>query len=307
MDVLTDVLNTLRLKSSVYYRSQISTRDWSLRFNATQGAMFHVIDQGECFLEFAAEGQSGSEALHEGDLVVLPQGSAHVVSQQPHTAPLVSIQLDRDYPVYHHQHYPGDGAMTTLICGLFDFAHHNRYPLIAFMPALLRFTGDQCREAGLDATLRLIREESKRARPGVQTLLNRLSDVLFVQVVRLWLDDPSTQVRGWLGALQDALVGQALALIHSQPGHNWTVASLARGVAMSRSAFAERFTLLVGQSPYQYLIHWRMQTALMLMDENHLPLGEIALRVGYESEAAFHKAFKREMGISPGAYRRSLT
>jgi AraC-like DNA-binding protein len=306
MDVLTDVLNTLRLKGSVYYRSQISTCNWSLRFNATQGAMFHVIDQGGCFLQLGPESRM-RQALCEGDLVVLPHGSAHIVSQQPDTPPMVNIQLDRDYPVYHHEYYPGDSTTTTLICGLFDFADQNRYPLLTFMPALVRFTGEQCREAGLDATLRLIRHESQTARPGVQTLLNRLSDVLFVQVVRLWLDDPTSEQRGWLGALRDLQIGRALALIHSQPGHPWTVASLAREVAMSRSAFAERFTLLVGQSPFQYLVHWRMQTALTLMDEHQLPLSEIALRVGYESEAAFHKAFKREMGVSPGAYRRSLS
>lgn len=302
MDVLTDVLDTLRLKSSVYYRSDIATVNWSLHFKPTRGAMFHMLDRGSCYV--TVEG-SDPVLLQQGDLVVLPAGSAHHISDRPGLPAMISIQLDRDYPVYHAQRYGEGEARTTLICGLFDFEHQNRYPLFTLMPSLIHILREHSRSSGLESTLCLIAHESRLQQPGTTTLLRRLSDVLFVQMVRLWMDDPTQITRGWFKALRDPAIGQALSLIHAAPATAWTVERLAKEVAMSRSAFAACFSELMGEGPFQYLTRWRMQTALKLMENPQQSLTQVAEQVGYESSAAFHRAFKRYFGTNPGAYRRA--
>jgi len=303
MDVLTDVLNTLRLKSSVYYRSDIAKHDWSLRFNATPGAMFHVLQKGHCIAQVDG---GGSVVLHEGDVLVLTQGHRHILSDRVDLVPMIAIQLDQDYPVFHRQQYGDGDPTTTLICGVFDFEHQHRFPLLASMPAVLHIPHEHSQRAGLDATLNLIARESALQRAGTTTLIKRLSDVLFIQVVRLWMEDPTTIARGWLKALQDPAIGHTLSLIHAAPEADWTVEKLARSVAMSRSGFAARFSELVGETPFQYLTRWRMQTAITLMADSRLSLQAVALRVGYDSEGAFHRAFKRHIGMNPGQHRRRV-
>jgi len=305
IDALTHVLNALRLKSSVYCRSEISTVNWSLLFNATPCAAFHVVEQGQCVLQIEATDET--ILLNAGDFLMLPHGDSHFVSQQMNTPPMIAIQLDEAIPQgVEIKQYLGQGEFTALVCGIFDFEHRNRYPLIAFMLRVIHIQAAQAQQAGLDAILRLIGKEAASARPGMETLLKRLADVLFVQVVRFWIDNPENEVRGWIGAMRDSQIGHSLNLIHGCPERDWTVASLAREVAMSRSAYAARFTELVGEAPFQYLTRWRMQTAMQLLDQEDLPLIAIAERVGYESEAAFHKAFKRTFGINPGMVRRNF-
>jgi len=156
---------------------------------------------------------------------------------------------------------------------------------------------------GVD-TLRFMAAEARELRPGGETVITRLADILVIQAIRSWIArDPAAQT-GWLGALRDQQIGRAIALVHRDPARNWTVASLAMAVGMSRSAFAARFSQLVGEPAVRYVTRWKMHAALMWLKEENAALSEIASRLGYESEAAFSRAFKRVVGISPGAARR---
>jgi AraC-like DNA-binding protein len=157
----------------------------------------------------------------------------------------------------------------------------------------------------IQSTLRLMAIEAKERRPGGETVITRLADILVIQAVRSWIaTDPAAQA-GWLGALQDRQIGHAIALIHREPARPWTVESLANEVAMSRSAFAARFTELVGEPAMHYVGRWRMHVASTWLKEEDAPLSEMASRLGYESEAAFSRAFRRFLGCAPGAVRRT--
>jgi AraC-like DNA-binding protein len=155
----------------------------------------------------------------------------------------------------------------------------------------------------IQSTLRLMAMEARELRAGGETVITRLADILVIQAIRSWIArDPAAQT-GWLGALRDKQIGRSIALIHRNPATAWTLASLAERVGMSRSAFAERFTQLVGESAMQYVVKWKMHTASLWIRENDVTLSEVASRLGYESEAAFSRAFKRVVGVSPGASR----
>ncbi len=305
MDVLTDVLNSLQLRGSLYCRSELSA-PWALHFLAHPTAVFHVVDRGQCWLKVL--GDEAAIQLSAGDLLVLPQGSEHLVADALGSTAFPPVRMDydayRECQIWHPNH---PGETTLLLCGSFHFEHADDHPLLSLLPRLIHIpcaTGDTV--AGLRTLLSLMAQEAGSKRPGSETLLRRLADALFVQVLRYWIENQREQAAGWLGALSDTQIGSALTLIHSQPSQAWSVASLATHVAMSRSSFAARFSTLVGEPPMEYLTRWRMSTAARLLRSNQLALVEIAERVGYESEVAFNKAFKRQVGVAPGAYRRQL-
>jgi AraC-like DNA-binding protein len=228
-----------------------------------------------------------------------------VLCDNPQTPP---VPLDRllpenqaGNPVIRHG---GGGAETQLICGSFQFENAAESPLLSLLPSLIHIRGNGSEaEDWLASTLQLLAFEARQARPGAKTVISRLTEIIFVQAVRAWMENQPAGQRGWLGALRDPQIGTALELIHHAPERPWSVATLAREVAMSRSPFAARFTALVGEPPLAYLTHWRMHRAARLLRSDSLSVGEVAERVGYESAAAFSKAFKRCFGQAPGAYR----
>jgi AraC-like DNA-binding protein len=200
----------------------------------------------------------------------------------------------------------GGGAQTLMTCGSFQFENGDHNPLLSLLPPLLHIPGGRARlTEWLEPTLRMLAHEARHPRHGSETLISRLIDIIFVQAVRAWVEDQPHDQGGWLGALRDQQIGAALGLIHREPHRDWSVAELAREVAMSRSIFAARFNSLVGAPPLTYLTRWRLRQAARMLAEERLSVGETALRVGYESEAAFSKAFKREFGQPPMAYRRN--
>ena len=200
----------------------------------------------------------------------------------------------------------GGGAGTTLVCGAVRFDHPAARSLIALLPSTIHLAEpDRSGAEWLPATLRMMAAEAAELRPGGETVLTRLADVLVIQAIRAWLAaDPGGRT-GWLGALRDRQIGRALALVHREPARDWTVAALAAECAMSRSAFAARFTELVGEPAMQYVTRWRMQTALHELSSGDSTVAELAGRLGYRSEAAFSRAFKRVFGIAPGAARQA--
>jgi AraC-like DNA-binding protein len=302
-DALTDVLNMLKPRGRVFCVSEMSA-PWAMSLPASGYAHFHVIERGGAWLR--VEGAKQSTPLASGDLVIVPHGNGHALADSPKTKPvpinrLIKGKADSTSLLRHG----GGGAKTLMTCGSFQFEGGDNNPLLAVLPPLIHIPSGHARlEEWLEPTLKMLAHEARRPRPGSETLIARLIDIILVQATRVWVEEQPHDQGGWLGALRDPQIGAALGLIHREPQRNWSVSALAREVAMSRSIFAAKFSSLVGSPPLTYLTHWRLWQASRLLAEGSLSVGEVALRVGYESEAAFSKAFKRHIGQSPLAYRR---
>jgi AraC-like DNA-binding protein len=298
MDSLTHILHTVRLKSSVYCRSELGA-PWGLHFAPCSCAVFHVLHRGKGYLCVA--GDDGLLPLHEGDVVLLPGGEEHSIVETPDAPLFRNLELDQwgECALMRWS----DAPTAVILCGTFDFEHIGTYSLLKHLPRVVHIPHSE--GSALSSILALMASEAEAARPAKELVLRRLADVLFIQVILRWVEMQGVERSGWLGALHDPLIGKALELIHTQPQHSWTVASLARAVACSRSLFAARFAALAGEPPMEYLRRWRIQLAMRLLTEHaHVSAGDIAAKVGYRSEAAFSKAFKRALGVAPGAYRK---
>jgi AraC-like DNA-binding protein len=302
MDVLADVLNTLELKGWLSSRRELET-PWRYDFAASKDSMFHILSLGGAYLE--VEGEAEPIRVEDGDVVLFPTGQPHSLYDAP-TSPLTRrVHLDynpqRGYQVVFRE---GAGPKPLLLCGAFHFDYPHNFPLLHRLPNLIHVRGTQGRlEEGFADIVRMIARESASQRHGADVMLNRLTELLFIQVIRLWIDQQAEASVGWVGALRDQPVSAALSLIHQSPAHKWTVNELAEAVALSRSAFSARFTELVGEPPLTYLTRWRMLKATRLL-KNDVGMETIAELLGYESETAFRKAFKREIGMPPAQYRR---
>jgi AraC-like DNA-binding protein len=305
-DVLTDVLETVRVGAACYGRVDAAA-PWGIGVSAdSENAKFHVVLSGQCYLE--VEGQTEPVRLSGGDLVALPHGHAHALRDELDTSVQPLSELVSGCGKCHGSAIAigGSGTTTTLVSGSFRFEDRRNNPLLSVLPPLIVLPGELGRNVHwLEATLRFIACEAASGRPGAQTVVSRLADVLFIQIVRGYLASLPVGESGWLGALGDNQIGTSLGHIHQNPELNWTVQSLAAKVGMSRSAFASRFARLVGEPPLAYVTRWRMQKAAGLLRQSSATLADIAERVGYDSEAAFSKAFKRAVGSAPGAYRRA--
>lgn len=238
--------------------------------------IFHLIDKGECHVE--APCLSETTTLAAGDLIVFPHGSPHLLSG-----------ISTDY--------------TTMLCGQFDFICGQKNPLLDALPDCI-IVREQEVGTAFRRIAQLLTEEFRSARFGSRAVTDKLADSLFVMTVRYHLS-VSQDRRGLLAALSDPKLQRAVNAMHNQPGKNWTVASLAEEACMSRTAFSEHFTQLLGVSPIQYLTRWRMMEALKLLNDSHLSVSSIAERLGYQTEAAFRRSFKRIHGYGPGQVRRA--
>lgn len=307
VDPLGEALHLLRMSGTFYCRSEMSA-PWALALPPRQGCLsFHVVTAGSCWLE--TEGEP-PRRLEPGDLALVPHGEGHRLCSElgtpaPQLGELRHELVSDRYAILRHG---GGGAHTSLVCGAVRFDHPAAHHLIEVLPKVIHVESARSPHLAMtdwmQSTLRLMAIEAKELRPGGETVITRLADILVIQAIRSWIErDPAAQT-GWLGALQDKQVGRAIALIHREPARPWTVASLASEVAMSRSGFAARFTELVGEPAMQYVTRWRMHVAATLLQEEDATLGALAARLGYQSEAAFSRAFKRFTGTSPGAARR---
>jgi AraC-like DNA-binding protein len=248
--------------------------------------------------------------LEPGDLALVPHGEGHRLLSEPGTPParLPDLHHEQVSERYAVLHYGGGGEASSLICGVVRFDHPAASYLSAALPKLILLKAEGAgRMDWLQNTLSFMAEEARELRPGGETVITRLADILVIQAIRSWIaQDPAAQ-GGWLGALRDRRIGRAIACLHREPERGWTVAALAQEAAMSRSAFAARFAELVGESPMHYVARWRMHVALSwLREPQGRSLGQMAEQLGYQSEAAFHRAFKRVIGRSPGSARQSL-
>jgi AraC-like DNA-binding protein len=302
MDVLTDVLNTLELKGWLSSRRELLP-PWRYDFAASHDSVFHAISDGGAYLE--VQGVTERIRLEDGDVVLFPTGHPHALYDDPASPLTRRVQLDYNPQRSHHVVYAeGEGPKLLMLCGAFHFEYPHNFPLLQRLPKLIHIPGKQGRmEPGFADILHIIARESVSQQAGTEVMLRRLTELLFIQVIRLWIDQQAEVSGGWIRALRDQPISQALGLIHQSPARKWTVQELAEATALSRSAFAARFTELVGEPPLTYLTRWRMLKATRLL-KNEVRMETIAELLGYESEAAFRKAFKREIGMPPAQYRK---
>jgi AraC-like DNA-binding protein len=304
MDVLTDVLNLLELKGWLSSRREL-VPPWRYDFAVSRDSLFHVVRSGSAYLQ--VEGETRPIHLEDGDLVLFPTGHPHTLCDHPSSPLTRLVQLDYHPQRGHHVvNHSGDGSPLLLLCGAFHFNYPNDFPLLQRLPKLIHIRGTQGRMDEVFADLlNIIARESVSQQPAAEVMLRRLTELLFIQVIRLWIAQEANAHHGWARVLHDQPISTALGLIHQSPDTRWTVNDLAKASALSRSAFSARFTELVGEPPMTYLTRWRMLRAARLL-KNEVRMETIAEQLGYESEVAFRKAFRREMGIPPAQYRKRM-
>ena len=307
-DALSDVLAHLHIKATVYCRSDLRA-PWAFRVDRKDSASFHALTRGRASLE--VKGVDGAITLKPGDLVLIPHGNGHVLRHSSKAKPIALDELIAQNPLEDgiRLKMSGRGARTTVLCGSFQFDGSEINPLVASLPPVIHIRGERKRGSLLQMTLRRIDLETQNSMPGARTLIARLSDVLFLQAVRTYFARLSKdgQGEGWIRALKDPQIGRAITLIHRNPESPWSVALLASEVAMSRSSFSARFKSMVGESPLKYVARWRVLKAAWLLQNSNAKLTEVARTVGYNSDIALNKVFKRLLKTAPGAYRRIQT
>lgn len=267
---------------------------------------FHIVAGGSCWLEV---GREPSTQLTSGDFVVLPHEHPHVLRDEPATQAIGLLDLIRDSPPSPkgELNARGMGLTTRLVCGAMRFENARTNPLLAALPPLIFVKGSEDGGAPwLRLTVQHAIDELDSDRPGSEAVVGRLADILFIGAVRGYLEQSLASTEsGWLAAVRDQQIGRAIALLHSDPARPWTVEMLADQVALSRSALASKFTRLVGEPPLHYLKRVRLDAAARRLRGTNDKLFVIAAAVGYDSAAAFTRAFERYVGVSPGEYRRA--
>lgn len=303
-DPLDDVLGLLRLSGVLYCRAELSA-PWGIELPELPGCiMIHVVDSGAGWLEVAGQEQS---RLRSGSLVMLAHGTSHRIRSAPDApaTPLAEIPVELRGDRHEVMSHGGGGDVTRITyCGI-RLDHVIARRLLDVLPRVVRFGTGVGDDASLRQTVEMISREAGALRPGSDTIVTRLADVLVVQAIRAWVESTPPSTDGWLAALRDRHVGRALAAIHRAPARAWTLASIASIAGLSRSGFAARFTALVGQPAMHYVVEWRMQLARVHLRETDEPLARVAERFGYGSESAFSRAYRRVFGVPPGSVRRA--
>jgi len=328
-DILSDLLRAIRLRGAIFFYVEgadpwvAETPQSNLIIPAILPGVdhlmeFHVVVRGSCWAAIAGE---EPVRLHEGDIVIFPQGDHHVISSAPGLRarlvdpgvffapkpPQLPFSISVDGEGQTTALLDGGGSdRTTIVCGFLGFDTKPFNPLLASLPRVLRIpelAGDG--RSWIATFMRSLVEESNRKRPGGEAVLERMSEMLFVEVLRHYADELPQDQTGWLAGMRDPGVGRALALMHARPAEDWTLERLGDEAAISRSTLHERFVHFIGRPPMQYLAQWRMQLAAGWLRDTDAKVIDVALEVGYENEAAFARAFRRAVGDSPGAWRRA--
>jgi AraC-like DNA-binding protein len=316
MDALSETLRVVRLVGAIFINARF-TAPWCyqspsadtaapfLEPTAERVVIFHLITEGECYVEL---GDEPPLRLVAGDAIIFPLGDPHRMTSLPGLAPASGGASLREVLSRRPRQldFGGGGATTRLVCGYLACDARLARMLLAGLPPMVR-VNVRGSSAGtwLEASLRYALAEARSPRPGGAGVLAKLAEVLFIEVLRLYMNEQSEGRTGWLAGVGDRIVGAALNALHKTPAQAWTLDELARTAGTSRSVLAERFQHLVGSSPMQYLTQWRMLLAANLLRRSTAPLISIAEDVGYQTDTAFIRAFRREFGAPPAAWRRS--
>ena len=321
-DVLSDVLRTIRLSGALFFQFEASS-PWanevptatalvpSILPGVQHVVSYHIVSKGTCWVTLA---DGPSVHLDTGDVVVIPHGDTYIMS----SAPGMHSEIPADAVLMFFRRLASGSAPsivteggggpegTDLVCGFLGCDVRPFNPVLEALPRLvhLQRPAEVSTHDRLGALIDFALAESRQRRSGAQSVLLRLSEVLFIEVIRRYLDSVATDRRGWLAGLRDPMIGRVLVVLHDRPAVPWTLERLAKEIGVSRSVLAARFTHLVGQPPMHYLTFWRMQLAARLLADGTAKVSAVALHVGYESEAAFSRAYKQVVGVSPATWRR---
>lgn len=312
MDALGDILRAIRLHTSTYFCSNFN-KEWGMDIPAGDSGLFHAIIEGECWLSLPD--YDSPIIVKEGDIVAFPTGGEHKISHIPEAQTLQGSQVveriqSGDNPFFNvptETKEKSNLVWNTLLCGAFEYDSSFEHPFIRDLPCLIHIKKNETPELEwLRSLVFILSRESRIDSPGSTVMVDKLTEVLFIQLLRTYMEQSQKQ-DGYLSALKDKKIGRALNLIHSEESAELSVDALAQHVAMSRGAFSDRFSRLVGEAPKPYLQRWRLEKAKLALVNNMHSTYSIAIQSGYSSEAAFSKAFKNKFGDTPGKYRSKRT
>ena len=314
MDPITDIFRTMHVSAFGLHRLE-ATAPWGLiqdkeseekvtvadkKMRPTDLAHFTMLARGNCWL--SVKGIPDPIPLTGGDCFLLARGTSIVLRDSPRTRARRTFRELAGTANNNVIHYGGGGAPTTIVCGALSFDRAGLKPITQLLPRFILIKADQARTLALHVTMQALASEMAEQAPGSGVVATRLAEVLFIQVLRAHIASGPERNKGWLRAIFDPQMGAVLSAIHGRVNTPWTVESLAQAAGMSRSGFAARFKELLGQTPLEYVTEWRMQKAMQLLEQRDTKLIDVARLVGYESDAAFSKAFKRVVGANTGEY-----
>jgi AraC-like DNA-binding protein len=300
-DLLSEVLRDLRLAHARYGRSEL-TAPWGIAVPFREGVRFHAMLEGHCWIQAKA---LPPLLLEKGDVLLLPHGTEHIMSDLPkrRAIPLADVKPALIGNGTYELTSGGGGARSLIACCTIGFEGPTANPLLELLPPVMHIRHSEHGDTDLSSLLAMMGREAEGQRIGSATVMARLADITMTQVIRTWVETCPDELTGWLAAIRDPQIGAALARIHRSPGEDWTVDRLAALAGLSRSRFSLRFKTLLSVSPARYLLQWRLRLAESWLRNGYMPLSQVASELGYESDASFSRAFKRFMGVSPGAVR----
>lgn len=318
MDALSEALSSVHVTGAIFYHA-ICTAPWGFAVPHMRDVAhvlspgtellvgYHLVAEGRAVVQFDDEGEVGISA---GDIVVVPHGDQHIVSNgAPQTlldsSASIASNLAGSLSTYE---VGGGGEVTRFVCGYFGCERHAARLFLAGLPRMIKVSmrGDES-GAWVEGSIRHLLSQSAATRPGHTALLSKMAEVLFIEALRRYMVELPLEATGWLAGARDAVAGKALALLHRRPAQRWTLDALADEAGAARSVVSERFVRFLGEPPMTYLARWRLQLAARQLQATRKTVLEVALEVGYESESAFNRAFRREFGLPPGQYRKKLT
>ena len=312
MDALSDVLRVVRLTGGVFLDARF-TAPWSVAGRVEPEEIRAFVDRphGVIGFHYVVSGRMiasvpGQEPIEvkAGEIILTPRNDTHILASAPNLATVSAGAIVLEGAGIGSLDYGGGGEETHMVCGYLG-SDTETNPVVSALPSLLKLNvGATPGGAWIAQSFAFAAMQLSEGAVGASTVISKLSELMFVEAVRRHVQSLPPEETGWLAGLRDNAVGKALALMHTEPHRDWSTEALASTVNLSRSAFAERFTAMIGQPPMKYLTNWRMQVAAHKLRENRTAISQIAFDVGYESEAAFTRAFRREMGTPPAAWRK---
>lgn len=299
-DVLSQVLTMIRLRGELVYSANLRG-PWGIVFGKG-AAHFHFVETGHAWLKTAG---AAPVPIHQGDMLLLPHGTGHIICDALDTAPVgIDSLIEHHFNIGQSElNYGGDGPLTRIVGGLFNFEGGSLAAVMAALPVVVHIPSEAGRTPDwLDAIAHFLVKESHEVEPGSSLMISRLIDLLVIRTLRTWAAG-QTRPGSWLGGLGEERIGRVLSAVHAAPFHPWTIRELAAIAAMSRSVFAERFMARVGESPLHYVKRWRLTLAADMLTSGGLKVTQAAQRTGYTSDAAFSRAFKAQFGYAPSEAR----